>query len=115
MDLREIHKFRFLSHDNSMTLASPTPSRALVGVKNKEGKSIFDGKKVTCFSNFEEEQVDKVKVSPIFLLYLSHRPHTTYFQEIPFLVESRLVSLGGKYEKASDPWAVSTSTPIFSF
>jgi hypothetical protein len=37
-------------------------STALVGVTGVDGKSIFDGKIVTGFSNAEEEIVGKVKV-----------------------------------------------------
>ncbi len=37
-------------------------SRALVGVTDNAGNSIFKGKKVTGFSNAEEEIVGKVKV-----------------------------------------------------
>ncbi|KAF8179025.1 ThiJ/PfpI [Mycena galopus ATCC 62051] len=59
---------------------------ALVGVTDAKGKSIFAGKTATGFSNAEGIQVDKVK-------------------EIPFLVEDKIVSLGGKYEKAAEPWA----------
>ena len=36
---------------------------ALVGVKDSSGKPIFQGKEATGFSNTEEEQVGKVKVS----------------------------------------------------
>ena len=36
---------------------------ALVGVKGADGKSIFDGKEATGFSNVEEEQAGKVAVS----------------------------------------------------
>ncbi len=46
-------------------------SRALVGVTDKAGNSIFKGKKFTGFSNAEEEIVGKVKVfSPRFLIGL---------------------------------------------
>jgi putative intracellular protease/amidase len=31
-------------------------------------------------------------------------------KEIPFLLEDRIVSLGGKYEKAAEPWGVSLRT-----
>ncbi|PCH41499.1 class I glutamine amidotransferase-like protein [Wolfiporia cocos MD-104 SS10] len=58
---------------------------ALVGVTDASGKSIFSGRKATCFSNVEEEQVAKVK-------------------DIPFLVEDRIKELGGTYEKAAEPW-----------
>ncbi|KAF7352839.1 putative chaperone protein HSP31 [Mycena venus] len=57
----------------------------LVGVTDAEGKSIFAGKAATGFSNAEETQVGKVK-------------------DVPFLLEDKIVSLGGKYEKAADPW-----------
>ncbi|KAF9821265.1 hypothetical protein IEO21_00873 [Rhodonia placenta] len=60
---------------------------ALVGVTDAEGKSIFTGKAATGFSNTEEEQVNKVK-------------------DIPFLLESRIKELGGKYEAAAEPWGV---------
>ncbi|KAG2348836.1 class I glutamine amidotransferase-like protein [Suillus weaverae] len=58
---------------------------ALVGVTDEFGKSIFAGKPVTGFSNVEEEQVNKVK-------------------DVPFLLEDKISSLGGKYEKAAEPW-----------
>ncbi|KAL6299728.1 class I glutamine amidotransferase-like protein, partial [Sparassis latifolia] len=57
---------------------------ALVGVTTADGKSIFAGKTATGFSDVEEEQIGKVK-------------------DIPFLLEDRIVALGGKYEKAA-PW-----------
>ncbi|KAL5527575.1 hypothetical protein ACEPAG_6376 [Sanghuangporus baumii] len=59
---------------------------ALVGVKGDNGQSIFYGKEATGFSNEEEEQVGKVK-------------------DVPFLLETRIKELGGKYVRA-DPWAV---------
>lgn len=58
---------------------------ALVGVTDESGKSIFAGKPVTGFSNVEEEQIDKVK-------------------DLPFSLEDKISSLGGKYEKAAEPW-----------
>ncbi|RDX53616.1 class I glutamine amidotransferase-like protein [Lentinus brumalis] len=58
---------------------------ALVGAKDANGDSIFKGRRATSFTNVEEEQVQKVK-------------------DIPFLVESRIVELGGKFEKAPEPW-----------
>jgi len=60
---------------------------ALVGATDANGKSIFAGKAVTGFSNAEETQVDKVK-------------------DIPFLLEDKITSLGGKYGKADEPWGV---------
>jgi len=58
---------------------------ALVLATDANGKSIFAGRRATSFSNKEEEIADKVK-------------------EIPFLVETRIGELGGKYEKAAEPW-----------
>ncbi|KAK7061673.1 ThiJ/PfpI [Favolaschia claudopus] len=58
---------------------------ALVNVKDADGKSIFAGKAATGFSNDEETQVGKVK-------------------DVPFLLEDKIVSLGGKYEKAAEAW-----------
>ncbi|CAK5275573.1 unnamed protein product [Mycena citricolor] len=58
---------------------------AIVGAVDAEGKSIFAGRAATGFSNAEENAVDMV-------------------QEIPFLLEDRIVSLGGKYEKAAEIW-----------
>jgi len=57
---------------------------ALVGAQ-KDGKSIFAGKKVTGFSNDEEEAVGRVK-------------------EVPFLLETKIKELGGNYEKAAKQW-----------
>jgi len=54
---------------------------ALVGV----AKALLSGKKITGFSNYEEEQVGMVK-------------------EIPFLLETRIKEVGGHYEKAAKPW-----------
>ncbi|CAE6421867.1 unnamed protein product [Rhizoctonia solani] len=59
---------------------------ALVGVTDASGKSIFDGRDATGFSDAEEEQVGKVK-------------------DVPFLLETRIKELGGKYTKASEAWA----------
>ncbi|EPQ58984.1 class I glutamine amidotransferase-like protein [Gloeophyllum trabeum ATCC 11539] len=57
---------------------------ALVGATDSEGKSIFEGKAATGFSNAEEEQAGKVK-------------------DVPFLLEDKIKALGGKYESA-EPW-----------
>lgn len=48
-----------------------------------DGKSIFNGKRVTGFCNTEEEAVGKTKL-------------------VPFLLEDRMKALGGKYEKKGD-------------
>ncbi|KAJ7095332.1 ThiJ/PfpI [Mycena belliarum] len=59
---------------------------ALVGAIDAQGKSIFAGKSATGFSNAEETAVGKLK-------------------DVPFLLEDKITSLGGKYEKATEPWA----------
>jgi len=59
---------------------------ALAGVKDASGKSIFEGRNVTGFSNVEEEQAGKVK-------------------DVPFLLETRIKELGGRYTKADESWA----------
>ncbi|PPR05643.1 hypothetical protein CVT24_002869 [Panaeolus cyanescens] len=58
---------------------------ALVGGVDANGKSIFEGRSFTGFSNAEEQAVDQVKA-------------------VPFLLEDKIQSLGGKYEKAPEPW-----------
>ncbi|KIM22955.1 hypothetical protein M408DRAFT_78236 [Serendipita vermifera MAFF 305830] len=55
---------------------------ALVGVTGNDGKSIFAGRQVTGFSDEEEEAVGMSA-------------------SVPFLLESRISELGGKYEKSS--------------
>ena len=59
---------------------------AIVGVTDASGKNIFAGRKVTGFSNDEEEQAGKVK-------------------DVPFLLETRIKELGGDYIKAEKAWA----------
>jgi len=61
-------------------------SAALVGARDEHGKSIFHGRSVTGFSDKEEE---------IMGLVLA----------VPFSLEGRLTYLGGKFEKADEPWA----------
>ncbi|THV03696.1 class I glutamine amidotransferase-like protein [Dendrothele bispora CBS 962.96] len=56
---------------------------ALVNAVDKDGKSIFSGKKATAFSNAEE------------------LPHGT--EVIPFMTEDK-ISVVGTYEKSSKPW-----------
>ncbi|KAJ6622787.1 ThiJ/PfpI [Mycena sp. CBHHK59/15] len=58
---------------------------ALVEATDADGKSIFAGRAFTGFSNTEEETFGTVK-------------------EIPFLLEDKIVSLGGKYSKAAEPF-----------
>ena len=61
---------------------------ALVGAVDANGKSIFDGRKATGFSNEEEIQAKGTEI-------------------VPFLLEDRIKSLGGKFEAADQPWGVS--------
>ncbi|KAH6914964.1 ThiJ/PfpI [Coprinopsis sp. MPI-PUGE-AT-0042] len=58
---------------------------ALVGAVDSEGKSIFEGRKFTGFSNNEEQIMGTV-------------------EDVPFLLEDKIVGLGGKFEKAAEPW-----------
>ncbi|KAF5331729.1 hypothetical protein D9611_007723 [Ephemerocybe angulata] len=58
---------------------------ALVQAVDSNGKPIFAGRQFTGFSNEEENQVGKVK-------------------DVPFLLEDKIQSLGGKYTKADKPW-----------
>ncbi|CDO71380.1 hypothetical protein BN946_scf184908.g138 [Trametes cinnabarina] len=58
---------------------------ALVGVTDANGDSIFKDRNATGFSNLEEAQVGKER-------------------DIPFLLETRIKELGGRYEKAKEPW-----------
>ncbi|KAI0045988.1 class I glutamine amidotransferase-like protein [Auriscalpium vulgare] len=64
---------------------------ALVGVTGADGKSIFDGKAATSFTNDEEVTMNKVK-------------------DIPFLVEDRLNELGATFVKAPEQWGVKVVT-----
>lgn len=59
---------------------------ALAGAVDAKGESIFKGREATGFSNAEEIAVDQVKA-------------------VPFLLEDKIKELGGKYVKASEPWA----------
>lgn len=51
----------------------------------KTGEALVKGKKVTCFSNAEEEQAGLV-------------------DEIPFLVETQLKGKGASFENKREPW-----------
>lgn len=56
-------------------------------VKLADGKYLVDGRRITSFTNEEEEQAKLVEA-------------------IPWLVESRLGERGAKFEKADQPWGV---------
>jgi putative intracellular protease/amidase len=61
----------------------------LVKARQKDGRSIIDGRRVSCFTNTEEAAVGLTAV-------------------VPFLLEDRLKELGGRFERGSDwqPFAV---------
>lgn len=59
---------------------------ALRRVKGSDGKPLVNGRRVTGFTNSEEEGVGLTKI-------------------VPFLVADVLTELGGKYEKGAD-WGV---------
>lgn len=55
---------------------------AFVGVKDKNEKYIIENKRINSFTNIEEEK-------------------TPYYKNMPFLLESKLVEQGAKFEKSS--------------
>ncbi|WP_407469184.1 type 1 glutamine amidotransferase domain-containing protein [Xanthomonas campestris pv. raphani] len=63
---------------------------ALRRVKGADGKPLVNGRRVTGFTNGEEEGVGLTKI-------------------VPFLVEDVLIELGGQYEKGAD-WGVHVVT-----
>src|SRR5271168_2094205 len=75
----------FLAEAKPVALVCHAPG-ALRHVKTPDGKPLVEGKKVTGFTNGEEEAVGLTKV-------------------VPFLVEDELKKLGGIYSKTSD-WGV---------
>jgi putative intracellular protease/amidase len=75
----------FLAAGKVVALVCHAPG-VLRHVKNPDGSPVVRGKRVTGFTNTEEEAVGLTKV-------------------VPFLVEDELRSLGGKFEKTSD-WGV---------
>ena len=74
----------FLAQDKPVAAVCHA-SAVLVHAKNADGAPLPQGKRVTGFSNSEEAAVELTEV-------------------VPFLVEDRLIELGGQYEKAED-WA----------
>ncbi|KAK4458075.1 class I glutamine amidotransferase-like protein [Cladorrhinum samala] len=58
---------------------------AFVNVKLADGKPLVDGKKLTAFSDAEEQQVGADKA-------------------VPFALETKLKEEGAKYEKAAEAW-----------
>jgi putative intracellular protease/amidase len=72
----------FLAEGKPVALVCHAPG-ALRHVKNSNGKPLVEGKKVTGFTNSEEEAVGLTKV-------------------VPFLVEDELKKLGGIFSKTGD-------------
>jgi putative intracellular protease/amidase len=71
-------------YDNSKPIAFVCHApAALVNVKDKEGKYLIAGKKITAFSNTEEQAVELTKV-------------------VPFLLEDKLKENGANYSKGAD-------------
>ncbi|MDY7523291.1 type 1 glutamine amidotransferase domain-containing protein [Sphingomonas sp. 10B4] len=75
----------FVAANRPVALVCHAPG-ALRRVKAADGTPLVQGKRVTGFTNGEEEAVGLTKI-------------------VPFLVEDELIALGGKYEKTSD-WGV---------
>ncbi|MET3760191.1 type 1 glutamine amidotransferase domain-containing protein [Sphingomonas sp. UYEF23] len=75
----------FVAANKPVALVCHAPG-ALRRVKAADGTPLVQGKRVTGFTNGEEEAVGLTKI-------------------VPFLVEDELIALGGKYEKTSD-WGV---------
>jgi len=72
----------FLAANKHVALVCHAP-RVLRHVKTPEGKPLVEGKKVTGFTNTEEEAVGLTNV-------------------VPFLVEDELIAKGGIYSKGAD-------------
>jgi putative intracellular protease/amidase len=72
----------FHKQDKPVALVCHAPA-ALAKVKGTDGEPLVKGKKVTGFTNSEEEAVQLTDV-------------------VPFLVEDKLKELGGNYSKAGD-------------
>lgn len=72
---------------------------ALVLARDAEGKSIFEGRKFTGFSN-EEEKADglPVDVGRFFNSYKNSYSRVGSFQDIGFWLEDEITKLGGKFE-----------------
>ena len=68
---------------------------ALVGATDTNGKSILEGREVTGFTDAEEEAAKMVDT-------------------IPFLVETRVRELGGKFVSNGELWGVSAFDSIRS-
>jgi len=79
----------FLAAGKPIALVCHAPG-ALRHVKTRDGKSLVQGKKVTGFTDGEEEEVGLTKV-------------------VPFLVEDEMINLGATFSKVKN-WGVHTVT-----
>jgi putative intracellular protease/amidase len=74
-------------------------------VSGADGKSIFNGKEATAFSDAEEAAIGTVNVSCAFQ---SRRVFFNGQQTLPFSIEERIRLLGADYKKADNLWEVRT-------
>ena len=79
---------------------------------DSKGRSILEGREIVSFSNAEEEQAGKIAVSWFSAAHRQFGIKPNSYQDIPFLVETRIKELGGKYVCAQ-PWEVSAG-PIYT-
>jgi putative intracellular protease/amidase len=83
---RDVQRLAAAIHEKGGVVAAVCHGpAALVDVRLSSGEFLVAGKRVTGFSNAEEEAAQLTQV-------------------VPFLLESALVERGGRYEKAGDLW-----------
>lgn len=83
---RDVQRLAAAIHENGGVVAAVCHGpAALVDVRLSSGEYLVAGKRVTGFSNDEEEAAELTKV-------------------VPFLLETLLVEHGGRYEKAAGLW-----------
>ncbi|HEU5056610.1 MAG TPA: type 1 glutamine amidotransferase domain-containing protein [Kofleriaceae bacterium] len=83
---RDVQRLAAAIHESGGVVAAVCHGpAALVDVRLSSGEYLVAGKRVTGFSNAEEEAAKLTEV-------------------VPFLLESALVERGGRYEKAGDLW-----------
>ncbi len=81
--LKEVVEYFY--NENKLVSAVCHGPAGLVLAKNKNGESVLKGKKVTCFTNREEQIVHKTEL-------------------VPFLLEDKIRELGAIFEESS-PWS----------
>ena len=75
---------------------------AFAYVKLSNGEYLVKGKKVTGFSNAEEDVVQCVRLSKMQAILLKCLCRLS--GEMPFMLEDQLKSAGGNYTKAKEDW-----------